>query len=64
MNQTGDSSSLFSQPNQFYFAANPSRRRPGWIARNRTTLEATATLALAMSAPVLTVVATLQGTGA
>ncbi|HVM98939.1 MAG TPA: hypothetical protein VMT68_01905 [Caulobacteraceae bacterium] len=38
-----------------------SRPRPGrWIGRHRQALEATATMALAMSAPVLAAVAAFQ----
>jgi hypothetical protein len=38
-----------------------SRPQPGrWIKRHRSALEATATMALAMSAPVLAAVATFQ----
>jgi hypothetical protein len=33
---------------------------PRWISRHRTAIEATATMTLAMSAPVLAAVATLQ----
>ena len=35
---------------------------PGWISRHRTAIEATATMTLAMSAPILAAVATLQTT--
>jgi hypothetical protein len=35
---------------------------PRWISRHRTAIEATATMTLAMSAPVLAAVATLQTT--
>jgi hypothetical protein len=34
--------------------------RPRWISRHRAAIEATATMTLAMSAPVLAAVATLQ----
>lgn len=35
---------------------------PSWISRHRAAIEATATMTLAMSAPVLAAVATLQTT--
>ena len=34
--------------------------RPRWISRHRAAIEATATMTLAMSAPILAAVATLQ----
>jgi hypothetical protein len=36
--------------------------RPRWISRHRAAIEATATMTLAMSAPILAAVATLQTT--
>ncbi|HLY78011.1 MAG TPA: hypothetical protein VKQ70_01460 [Caulobacteraceae bacterium] len=39
----------------------PVRPAPGrWISRHRAAIEATATMTLAMSAPILAAVATLQ----
>ena len=35
---------------------------PGWISRHRAAIEATATMTLAMSAPILAAVAALQTT--
>jgi hypothetical protein len=59
--------SLTGQPvtclhNQLPQQADPVRlsARPRWISRHRAAIEATATMTLAMSAPILAAVATLQ----
>ncbi|HXQ14860.1 MAG TPA: hypothetical protein VN814_09595 [Caulobacteraceae bacterium] len=40
----------------------PMAAPPGWISRHKAAIEATATMTLAMSAPILAAVATLQTT--
>ena len=50
-------------PNQLAKQTLPVRPAPGrWISRHRAAIEATATMTLAMSAPILAAVATLQTT--
>jgi len=61
MSQVGVTSSSPMQNKLPNLMPDISRPRPGrWIGRHRQALEATATMALAMSAPVLAAVAAFQ----
>ena len=60
MSLTGQSPTCL--PNQLSKPTLPAAlaARPRWISRHRAAIEATATMTLAMSAPILAAVATLQ----
>ena len=62
MSLTGQTTTCL--PHQLSKQTLPARpaARPRWISRHRAAIEATATMTLAMSAPILAAVATLQTT--
>jgi hypothetical protein len=62
MSLTGQSDTSVQTSHELDAQSLPARMvaMPRWISRHRAAIEATATMTLAMSAPVLAAVATLQ----